>query len=146
MPWARSALRLDEKLAIGANGLEAVMFDDDEPSCQQTQDHGREGGASDVDDIGRANEPPKAKKTWLPDNGKGKRAVVVITGWSLRHQSDFELEGSFGVAQLGKAASQRKNDGFHAADARRKKMAVNQQRQGRNFWWELGGAFLRRRI
>ncbi len=46
---------LDEQLAVGADGLEAVVFDDDGFAGEEAEDDGHDGGAGYVDDVGGAD-------------------------------------------------------------------------------------------
>jgi hypothetical protein len=78
-----------------------------------------------MEDIAGANEPPELKKTWPANHAERKYAVVVISRGSLRHQGDFELSRAICIEQFDKSSGQRKNDGFHAADARSEKVGVD---------------------
>ena len=107
--------------------MEAVVFDDERFSRKQAQRQRRESRAGDVEDIARANEAPELKQAWLANDAERKRAVIEIFCWFLRHQNDFEFAGAIRIAELGKAASKRKDDGLNATNTRGKKVRIDQQ-------------------
>jgi hypothetical protein len=117
----------NQELPIRTNRLEAVMFDDDRLSRQQTEIQGRESGTGDVEDIAGADEPPKFKEARLADDAEWKFAVIVASRRSLCRQGDFEFARSGGITQFGKPASEREHDRLNATDARGEKVRIDQQ-------------------
>jgi len=122
---ARLAGWLDEKLTVGANCLKSVMLDDEWLACCQAQNHGSERGPCNVDDFGFLNESPKPHEAWLADDAKWKGTVLGVPNWSLRDERDFKLWRAVRIAQCGKTARQRENDGLDTADTRRKEVRID---------------------
>src|SRR5919109_1250175 len=133
MTRAWRALRFNEELAVRTNGLETVMFHDDWPSCQQTQDYRSECRASDLDDVRRANETPEWEKARLANYSKRKRAVVITSQWSLSHQRNFKFATTFGIPQFSKPTSKKQNGRLNATDARGKIVRINGENHSDNF-------------
>jgi hypothetical protein len=62
MAGARDAGGFDEQLAVGADGLEAVVFDDYGFAGQEAEKDRQDGGAGYVRDVGGADQLPKFKQ------------------------------------------------------------------------------------
>ncbi len=121
---ARRAGRLYEKLAVGTNGLKAVMLDYERFSRQKAKEERRERRPGDVNDICFSNELPELDEARLANRLKWICAVVEIPRWSLRHQRDFELPRPVRIVESSEAACEGENDRFDAADAWCKKMRI----------------------
>jgi hypothetical protein len=121
---ARHTGRLNEKLAVGANRLKTVMFDDKGFPPQEAKDERRERRAGNVNDIGFSKELPEWKEAWLANHAEWICAVVEIPRRSLRHQRNFELPRAVRIAESGESASEGENDRFDPANAWRKKMRI----------------------
>jgi hypothetical protein len=96
-------------------------------ACQQAKDKGRQRRAGDVNDIGFSNELPELDEAWLANRAEWIYAVVVIPRWSSRHQRNFELQRPVRIAESGKAACERKNNGLDTANTRREEVRINQE-------------------
>jgi hypothetical protein len=124
---AGHAGRLDEKLAVGANGLKAVMLDNERLSRHEAQNERRERRASGMDDVRLTNELPDLNEAWMANRKEWICAVVEIPGRSLRDKGNFELRRTVRIAESSEAAGKRKNDGLDATNAWCKKMRIEQE-------------------
>lgn len=133
MAGANALRRVMKQKAIRASGLVPMVFDDQRLALQACRDEWREGRAGNMNDIGRANQPPEVKKARLANHREWQRGIIEISSWRLRHQGNFEFVDAVRVAQLSQTTTQRLNDGFDSTDTRRKKVRVNQELHGRFF-------------
>src|SRR5215467_2711007 len=118
-----------EQQAVGANGLVAVVLDEERLAREARQEERSERGAGDMDDVGGANEAPELKQARAADDAKRERAVVVMAGGSLRHESEVELARAVRIAEVGESARQGLHNSFDAADAGGEEMGVEEQVQ-----------------
>ena len=88
---AGNAGGLDQKLAIGANGLKSVVFDNEGPARCKAKDEGYQRRASDVYNIGIPNQVPELNEARLPNRPEWKCRVVIISRRSLRDEGNLEL-------------------------------------------------------
>jgi len=91
MTRTRSPGRLDEKLAVRANRLEAVMLHHDGLPREQSEKKRRQCGACQMNHIGSTNQIPQMNEIRLANNTKRKRPIVKFSCWSLRRKSDLEF-------------------------------------------------------
>ena len=138
--WARRSRGLDEKLAVRANRLEAVMLDDDRLVCKEPEDKRRKRGACHVHSIGSPNQIPQMNQTRPAHDTKWEPAVVELVRGSLRDNGDLEFRFSPRRTKPCEAPSQRQDDSLNAADARCKKVGIDQQLHPRNFPGASGAA------
>ena len=125
--WTGLLRGFEKKLAVGADGLKAVMLENDGLAREETEKERRECGPGEMDDIGGAEQTPELEKVGAANDRKRERAVVVIPCRGLGHQS----YGKFGVsrrrAAMRQAAGEGEDDGLNAANARREKMRIDEQ-------------------
>lgn len=126
MSRAGRALRFDKELPVGTNGLEAVVFEDDGSSCKQAQEKRSNRWSGEMNHIGPANQPPEFNERGLANYAERRLGVVKISLCGLRHQRDFKLARTSGIAKFREPACKGKNDGFHSPDAGSKEMRVDE--------------------
>jgi len=142
VPRARHPGRLDQKLAVRANRLKAVMLYDDWFAREKPERKRGQSGTCNVNDVGSANQIPQFIERWPANHSKWKRAIVKALRGRLRGEDEFELRLAAGIAKDRQATRQRQNKCFNAANTRRKEMRVDQQFHSRSFCGAAGEAFL----
>src|SRR5271163_1189382 len=124
---ANLPIGLMQEKPVGANRLITMVLHDRRPPPQKAKEQRSERRACHVNDIRAADQPPQLRKARLPHRPEWERAIVEPLRRSLRDERDFKFRDSRHVAKFAEASRQRKNDGLHAADARCKKMRIDQQ-------------------
>src|SRR3984893_6293051 len=136
MPWTGHAHRFDEKLAVGAYRLKAMMLDDDGLASKKSADQRCKSGTSNVDDIGSADELAKTRESRLADHTEGEHVVIEVALWSLRDDGNCELPRAVRSTKLRESAGKAQHNCFHAADTRHKEVRIDQELH----WGDFCGA------
>src|SRR5579859_1698721 len=121
----RCARRLNKELPVRANRLETVMLDNDRLTGKPRDQQRRQCRARDVNDLALANQAPQLKQIRPPDDPEREPAILFTAG--LRNHSDVKFGRTICFAEICQPARQGQDDGFHAPDARREVMRVDQQ-------------------
>lgn len=124
MPRAWSSGVLDEKLAIWANRLKAVMLQDDRLSYKQSKKKRCQRGACNMDDIGSAYQIPQLDQSWPADDTKRKRRVVKSIRGRLRDEHEIKFRIAVGRAKFRETPSERQYNGFDTANAWCEEMGI----------------------
>jgi hypothetical protein len=116
-----------EQLPSRANGLKTVVFHDNRFSQHKSKQDGRNGGTGHVDHICGANEFAECIETGLTHDRERKQGIVERAAWSLGHECQLKLALRAGLGAGGQFRSERHHYGFHATNARRKEMRIEQE-------------------
>ena len=98
------ALRLDEELAVGANRLKSVMFDDHEFPNQEAKNERCQCRTGDMDEIRFSNQAPELKEAGLADRHEWECTVIITSCRSVCDKRDFELWRAARIAEIGEAS------------------------------------------
>jgi hypothetical protein len=133
VPGTGHAHRFDEKLAVGAYRLKAMMLDDNGLTSKKSADQRCKSGTSDVDDIGSADELAKTRESRPADDTEGERVVIEVARWSLRDDGNCDLPRAVRSTKLRESAGKAQHNRFHAADTRHKEVRIDQQLHREDF-------------
>jgi hypothetical protein len=104
-----------------------MVFNDDRFSQHTPKQDGNYGGAGDVNHIRGADEFAECIETGLTHDRERKRGVVEGAVGGLGYESKLKLALRAGLGAGGQSRSERHHHGFHATNARRKEMRIEQE-------------------
>jgi len=111
-----------------------MVFNDHGFSQHKCKQDGRNGGTCDVNHIRGANESAERIETGLTHHRESERGIVERGAWSLSYECELKLAYRAPYGTRGQSCGKRRHYRFHAANARRKKVGVEQKLHDLLFW------------